>query len=469
MHDGAAVRTESKPDASSEWLAPLLGIVAPSRAVCRLCGARVGTLAALAVIQAAAAACVVASLCLWGATRDVVPGPLRTVNSAAASQPTNVVDLLFDRPEIRRRTVGQVWADWHANGPLGAAEAIALAAAVGFAALLALATAFYLPWVHRAGSIATSLRRTFAGVVACGGFAIVLVVILGSVIVLTVHATIGYGFLAELYLRWLVPLVAVATVLLIGRVGRAMRAAGRSEPGPTLPPRCEGCGYDLTHQPADGRCPECARPCDDSLSPSRRSGSDWEATGAGFGAWLATAKRVVFSPDSFYRRLRLRTPFDAALRFATWTYATLGVGAAIWITCMTALVEGLPLRDAQFFASVALTIVPLVCWFGHRLGGAAVCATWIVWRSLPDTEWAARIIAYESVFLWVFCACWGLLVSSFMIWGPWLANSVARQFFNSVFGANGEEVAIFGVTALCAALWLRRYVIAMRAVRWSNF
>lgn len=59
---------------------------------------------------------------------------------------------------------------------------------------------------------------------------------------------------------------------------------------------CVGCGYNLRTQPADGRCPECARPCAESLSGFwlRSASPEWLETvangfgflsAAGFGLW----------------------------------------------------------------------------------------------------------------------------------------------------------------------------------------
>ncbi|MEP0846576.1 MAG: hypothetical protein HRF50_07110 [Phycisphaerae bacterium] len=471
MHDDAVVRDESHPTSLARLTAPLLGVVAPARAARRLCNVRFGTLAAIVVFQATTAACVVVGLCTWGATSQTkyVPSLAGTAVSTTTA-PVSASGLLQLKFEIRRRTFGQVWADWHADGPLGAAEGIAFGVAFGYVALLALAAFLYLPWVHRAGSIGLALRRACAAFVACGGSLILALMAVGSAIVLAVHHGQSTMFAFSPAERWLAPLVAGSILALIGCLGRAMHAVRAIEPAPLFAPRCGGCGYDLSHQPADGRCPECATPVIDSLSERRRPGSPWESTGPGPAPWLVTALMVLFSPRHFYRRLRLRTPIEPALRFAGWTYATLGLGAAVWLSCMILFPSDGPYpEEVPFAVGVALTIVPLVCWFGHRVGGATVCAAWIAWRSLPDTEWAARIVAYESVFLWVFCACWGVLVSSFVLWGPWISDSVARQFFASVFRSAGEEVVLFGVTALCAALWLRRYVIAMRAVRWSNF
>lgn len=470
MSEATVARTESKLASLAHWLAPLLGVVAPGRAARRLCGARVGTLAALAVIQATAAACAVVGLCVWGATSQQIYVRTQVTGAAAATGTASTPVTFLDTAEIRRRTPAQVWSDWHAGGPLGAAEGIAFGVAIGYLGLLALAAFLYLPWVQRSGSVASALRRAGAAFIACGGALILALAAAGSLIVLTVHHEQSTTFAASPAERWLAPLVSGSILALIGWVGRAMRGAAQDEGAPHLAPRCGGCGYDLTHRPDDGRCPECATPVGDSLSARHRPGSSWESAESAPGTWLATALMVLVSPRRFYQRLRLRTPLEAALRFATWTYATLGLGAAVWLSCMVLLPSNGPEPDELPFAvGVGLTIVPLVCWFGHRLGGAAVCAAWIAWRSLPDMEWAARIIAYESAFLWVFCTCWGLLVSSFMIWGAWISDTIGERFFANAFRSAGEAVAIFGVTALCAALWLRRYVIAMRAVRWSNF
>jgi hypothetical protein len=64
------------------------------------------------------------------------------------------------------------------------------------------------------------------------------------------------------------------------------------------------------------------------------------------------------------------------------------------------------------------------CWCGHRTIAAGVFTWWAVRKALPDGRWAAKVIAYESAFLWAFCTYWGVLITTFLLFGNWISNSL---------------------------------------------
>ena len=91
-------------------------------------------------------------------------------------------------------------------------------------------------------------------------------------------------------------LVAVCTIMttLIFLVYRVV-AACESARGPSrianIDPRCEWCGYNLTHVPETGKCPECGTAVALSLrSDLRRTGVAWERK-EGPDHWLPTRIR----------------------------------------------------------------------------------------------------------------------------------------------------------------------------------
>ncbi|MBN1513949.1 MAG: hypothetical protein JXB13_18170 [Phycisphaerae bacterium] len=90
-------------------------------------------------------------------------------------------------------------------------------------------------------------------------------------------------------------------------------SAERGLPPCDHPPLCEGCGYNLTHAPADGRCSECGRAVEESLGPNVRRGSPWEhrAVVGCWAAWRQCAWEAMLRPAAFGRRLRLRTRVTA--------------------------------------------------------------------------------------------------------------------------------------------------------------
>ena len=76
------------------------------------------------------------------------------------------------------------------------------------------------------------------------------------------------------------------------------------------PPLCEACGYNLTHAPPEGRCPECGEPVTASLGPDARRGPPWQrrAECDRWHAWWRCTIDPIRRPRSFGRNLQLCTP-----------------------------------------------------------------------------------------------------------------------------------------------------------------
>lgn len=408
-------------------------------------------------------------LALWNATVQTVwvpPASVPATLSTAAS---------VWGTELRRRSLAEVWRDWHAGGPLGSAEL-----AFFLALMLTLLGAVFLAWlnlarVHRSGPVWPAFCHTFRAVTVGWGLLTVLVLGLPAAMIWMDHATqlgVGYPDIVEV-----VALLALpgGLALLLFVTGRAAAGLGRASAEPVLHPRCEGCGYDLTYQPPRGRCPECGRPVVASLALAGRRGCPWERTRRpGLAEWFDTAQQVVLRPGEFYRRLRLRTSPDAAARFAAWNYVLIGLTAAAGLSLLRLARPS----DLAFFlsdwaetavAAAAVGLVaPLLCWLEHRLGAATVLSWWLARRALPDTRWAAKVIAYESAWQWTFCLFWAVLVASFAFGGAWITGLLSIVLSRPLVGAPGELLALLvGSMGLSVAgLW--RYAVVLRAIRWAN-
>jgi hypothetical protein len=91
---------------------------------------------------------------------------------------------------------------------------------------------------------------------------------------------------------------------------------------------------------------------------------------------------------------------------------------------------------------------------------------------LPDYAWAAKVVAYESAFLWVVCCLWGILVGSFILAEDWITQLIRHLIdpsFRLPLRTPVEVVVLLFGTAALGVLWLWRYRTALRAIRWSNF
>ncbi len=388
--------------------------------------------------------------------------------------------------ELHERTLADVWAEWHAralDGWFGPAEAVlVLGLTLGPLAVTLLAW-LMLPFVHGSGSAWLSYQRAYRAAATILWPAAVLTLGCGALFISLDHALAPSALMSALQFMPETALflsAGVAAVVLAVCLGRAARGVGCGE-RLVLPLRCEGCGYDLTHQPAEGRCPECglvlAASCNKSAS---RPGSPW-ALRRTPARWLATSWVVLCQPRAFYRALQLRTPPGADLGFSTWHYVLIACGAAVWAGVMLAV---LSLKEGPPPAGVLPTILvygcsvilwgTLGCWLGHRALAALVVSWWLSAAAdgrLPDGRWAAKVVTYETVFLWVFCALWGVVIGSYVVRGPWLSHWIvpdARPVF-FVLGLPLEAWAIVMTTVALGAVWLWRYEVAYRAIRWSNF
>jgi hypothetical protein len=255
---------------------------------------------------------------------------------------------------------------------------------------------------------------------------------------------------------------------------RALSAAARPAIEIHVPHICEGCGYDLTHRPADGLCPECGRSVASSLEPLvQRPGSAWEHR-VSLGAWLKTMAESVVRPRSFYGRLQLRTPIEAVGRFANLQLLAIGIGVAVWLLAvfikLRSMDRGVP-RQIYFFPFAFGLMIPFVGWGLHRLLTALVFSHWIWQKAMPDFAWARKVFYYESAYLWVFCLFNGSFLTSVLLNGFWLSGLTKQVLGHQVFvlGLPLEPFTVLAGNFILCAIWIWRYYIALAAIRWSNF
>ncbi|MEE8169648.1 MAG: hypothetical protein V3T70_03790, partial [Phycisphaerae bacterium] len=98
----------------------------------------------------------------------------------------------------------------------------------------------------------------------------------------------------------------------------------------------------------------------------------------------------------------------------------------------------------------------------------AASTVWAVRRTLPDFRWSRKVIEYETAYLWLFCAYNGTLITSFFKLDD-LWSIVDRSLFRGIFIMDVRPGLIIYGNAALILLWLWRYRIITRAIRWSNF
>jgi hypothetical protein len=380
------------------------------------------------------------------------------------------------------RGFASVWEEWNStafDGWFGPAE-LTIALVLLFGSLLVLVLGWLsLPLVHRAGSVRRAYGRAVRASVLILSPLAVATAVCGAVFIILEHRMYrrGLDFAAPSVEPGvgLFVCIGISLWLLVWWLQRALAGAVVDEAPSARTALCEGCGYDLTHQPAEGRCPECGLAITASLvAESSRPGSPW-AQRKTTASWLTTSYEVLVRPRVFYRRLRLRTPPVAEKGFAIRHYVGLACGGALWGGLVAVMSPPRVLADE--FIDLGLVFCGLMlmglfgCWLGHRTIAALVTSWWLARRALPDTRWAEKVVAYETAFLWAFCVFWGTLIGSYLAWGQWLSQLVAPGawpvFF--VWGAPIEVWGVLGGTLALGVLWLWRYDVAYRSIRWSNF
>lgn len=379
------------------------------------------------------------------------------------------------------RTAGEVWVAWHTDAPGGwlgpPTIVLALVLLLGPIALAALGWV-NLPFVHGTGSVWASYRRAVRASAAVLWPLPWLTAASGGVYLAVEQARalegIGGGVLLKDPAFWLFVCVVISLGLMVLFSRRSLLAVAPPVADPAPPLRCEGCGYDLTHRPAEHRCSECGLDLDASLIEARsRPGCAWEQRGSP-GIWARTAWRVLRQPTAFYRRLKVRPVGGRELRFAAWSYLLLWCGGFAWavaLLCLASVIWGIYLYADVDYEEVVLCLCMtytglLGCWVGHRVTAAIVATVWLARGGLPDFRWAARVMAYESAYLFVYGVFWGLLAATFVIDDVWVSRLLG---VNRAWGMPVEFLTLVFGTLTLWVVWLYRYGLAYRAIRWANF
>lgn len=384
------------------------------------------------------------------------------------------LQLLFGAPnwtrEVYERSYAEVWRDWRQRGSLSPATLISFFVPLFIVVCTSFGAWLHLITVHTAGPVWRSYARSWRAIGGCFGLLLLFTFGLGSGVVIA-NNRIESGLNESSVMTILVPSFPACACFALAWIGTAVGAVRSPSSEIRFQPRCEGCGYDLTHVPDNDRCPECGFEASSSLTPNvRRPGSPWE-NDRGIQSWFTTSTNALLRPREFYGKLQLRIGEDRLRPFTRWHFLSIGCVASIWIAiAATASWYVAPLGEELLAVSMMVGfLAAFIGWVVHRTVGAVASSWWLARGLLADFTWARKVLAYETVFLWAFCLFNGLLVSSFFAFGIWISSSAASPVISNVFQMPAELAAVvFGNLAL-GLLWLWRHRIAVRAIRWSNF
>jgi len=372
---------------------------------------------------------------------------------------------------VERRTLAEVFVRWHAESEVFGADVILLNVALVVIAATILAAWLFLPTVYRSGPPWAAYRRTLRAVAA--GWVIVWAATLVMGMAMAIGDNLEDDGLTGIgdFIPFLIFGILVSLAGLVAWLAAACRAVATEPLVIDWAPRCEDCGYDLTHVPGDGLCPECGSAAAPSLTPgARRPGVSWQNKGR-FEDLFRTIASVACGPRRFYARLKLRGMQDEAARFARINYLLIALGAGVWMTGVGSLfIPNFGDMDAWIVPLVTF-VCPLVGWALHHAVGAVAASFWIIRRVLPDPSWARIVIAYEAAYLWTFCAFNGAFATSMFVNDDWLSDFFEQALGTRyVLGLFPPEALLFLTgNGLLILNWLRRYHVAALAVRWSNY
>lgn len=338
---------------------------------------------------------------------------------------------------------------------------------------LSVATAWLnVPLVQRRETLGVAMWRAVAVVTSGLGLLGLLVVLVAVAIMMAMRSTPETPIPVFLAMT----VAGCSGLLFVTWVARSAQGLSDHTETPYLPPRCEDCGYDLTHQPADRRCPECGLLIDLSLGPACvRRGIAW-AENPTPESWANGSLETLLRPHDFYRRLHLRCasptspdPLRLANRFSRLHYVGLALGSAIAAAVSVALTDGPPSRFVPAFGLFIATLSACGAWAAHRTLTAAWGTWWIASRALPDGRWAAIATAYETAFLWLpFGTLWAL-VFSYAAFGQWISSLLGEYWGWRAFGAPAEIVVLFAAMGALGILWCWRYSHIARWIRYANY
>jgi hypothetical protein len=252
---------------------------------------------------------------------------------------------------------------------------------------------------------------------------------------------------------------------------RATWSAGAACAAPVIGPRCEGCGYDLTHLPEAGVCSECGGAIEPMLRPDGvRSGVRWQHRQQPE-SFLDATTALLMDRARFYRTVWVRPPLTAARRFALIQLSLMGALAGVWIFIMfVAMVPSGPEMALLLIPLAVSLLTPILGYCLLRLAAAMAFSWSALRRQLEDGAWSLPVVYYESTFLWVFCAANGAYATSFFVAQTnWVSQMFGGMHMGFLYGVPLELVFLVVYNLALIGWWVRRFLVNFADIRWNNF
>ena len=386
------------------------------------------------------------------------------------SPATSTAPATFTARETHKRSFPEVWCEAHSHGLIGELEVMIVIVGALTSGASVFSAWLLLPIVYGGGSGWAAYQTALKAVISGFGVLWFMSLVNGTLLVFIVNQEeAGNNLIWEVvHPGVLVILMFASAGILVYWLSAAARGVAQPLADLKLPPLCEACGYDLTELPEEARCPECGMQAAESLSNTGRLGCAWQVK-KDVAAWVESAWDVIARPSSFYRRLRLREDAEMPRRFARPSYPLVGAMFGGWLFVMFLIFDPNPGDVLIFVPLGVMFLISLLAWLIHRFVGALAASWWIVHATLPNCRWGETVIRYESAFLWMFLAMNVGLLTTYWTWGEWMSDLQRDLGIQLVFGMPLEPLAVLLLNVALSCIWLYRYHIAAKAVRWSNF
>ena len=232
------------------------------------------------------------------------------------------------------------------------------------------------------------------------------------------------------------------------------------------PPRCEACGYNLSHHDISARCPECGRPVVQSLGDGLRSIVPWGpygSTARRTGFWRATLD-AWFRPETFFMGVSAWRGLGSAGRFLLNHMLLTAAGF------VAAIIGADQILSRETGTLAPTEIYGMTCFgalISFLLGCAASLVAAVVGLVVSKQDGrnclggAVRVACFcAGIFpFWVFCLVGTVAVANKIIMslGPG-----AWRFFVII------PIAMLALVALLAILYTGGFARRMRYVRYAN-
>jgi len=264
-------------------------------------------------------------------------------------------------------------------------------------------------------------------------------------------------------------IATVAVMLVAWFLFILLRAAAtkRESPAHDRPPICESCGYNLSHTPADSRCPECGVAVRESIGPGLRQANAWEhAQGLPpLSALVRCSLGAAIGPGRFFRTMQTRQGLSRARACLVLQFILSLVVSPILAFWMATWGGEMQSHAIMPLTVVSLFFALLALWWALSMASLVGIACRLIWKQnvMPGVL---------KVFCYAYALYVALAIGCGVTWGPLIGLAVAADWQNWRIGSIDafDVILLIGgaITVLCLLIHLFVALRGVRQIRYAN-